>query len=60
MFGRQATSPTLATNSRRSHADSQCREHDDYFGVARVTGCPGENFLADLRASQRTIFVARA
>src|ERR1700753_4083827 len=23
MFGRQATSPTLATNSRRSHADSQ-------------------------------------
>jgi hypothetical protein len=30
--------------------EEQCREHDEYFGVVRITGPAGENFLAGLVA----------
>ncbi len=51
VFGRHASSRVDAVNSRRWRADAQCREHDEYFGVARVTGSAGENFLAGLVAA---------
>jgi hypothetical protein len=51
IFGRWASSRTRAVKPRRSRADAQCREHDDYFGVTRVARAAGENFLAGLIAA---------
>jgi hypothetical protein len=50
VFGRYAYSNMHVVNSRRWRADAQCHEHDEYFGVVRVTGSAGENFLAGLVA----------
>ena len=51
VFGRHACSDVQAVNSRRWRADAQFREHDEYFGVVRVTGSAGENYLAGLVAA---------
>ena len=51
VFGRHACSDVQALDSRRWRADAQYREHDEYFGVVRVTGSAGENFLAGLVAA---------
>jgi hypothetical protein len=51
VFGRHAASRMDGLNSRRRRADAQCGEHDEYFGVVRVSGPAGENFMAGLMAA---------
>jgi hypothetical protein len=48
-FGRRVYVPQ-PMNAGHWHDEMQCHEHDKYFGVVRISGPGGENFLAGLVA----------